>query len=220
MNLNNIDPEDIQDVLVKIERSFGFRFAENELAHVSTFGELCTVIENKMTGAPGHNCTTQQAFYRLRRGITAVTAIQRQHIFPDTDLRTVFPAGQRKRLVRRLNRQMGINTGLLHTPLWITCVILTTLLLSLPLFLVSWWLTVAGIILAVVFSFTANLFAVPSLQPQTAGKLAEKIARENYVKIRGPLPANKAEITPLIKEFFREELGLDDAALTPAATFN
>jgi acyl carrier protein len=36
-----IDPEDLGDVLVMLEKSFDFKFKDNELAHVKNYGELC-----------------------------------------------------------------------------------------------------------------------------------------------------------------------------------
>ena len=39
--LNNIDPEDLEDFLVKTETSFGIRFTGDELRYISTFGQLC-----------------------------------------------------------------------------------------------------------------------------------------------------------------------------------
>jgi hypothetical protein len=41
--LFNVDPDEISDVLVKIQKSFGFQFGDTELKDVKTFGELCDI---------------------------------------------------------------------------------------------------------------------------------------------------------------------------------
>ena len=46
--LKNIDPDDISDLLVKVEKSFDIKFGDTELMHISTFGELCDHIANKI----------------------------------------------------------------------------------------------------------------------------------------------------------------------------
>jgi NRPS condensation-like uncharacterized protein len=44
IELKDIDPEDIADVLQKVEKSFGFQFGDIELKDVMTFGEFCDII--------------------------------------------------------------------------------------------------------------------------------------------------------------------------------
>lgn len=38
--LKNIDPDDISDILVKIEKSFDIKFGDTELIQILTFGEM------------------------------------------------------------------------------------------------------------------------------------------------------------------------------------
>ena len=47
--LENIDIEDIELVLQKVEDTFEFRFVSNELINVTNFGELSDAIMNKIT---------------------------------------------------------------------------------------------------------------------------------------------------------------------------
>lgn len=76
--LNNIDPENIEDLLVKVEKSFNIKFVGNELIALLTFGELCDHIVNKIKLDHSDNCTTQQAFYKLRNAISLILKRQ-QH---------------------------------------------------------------------------------------------------------------------------------------------
>jgi len=57
--LQNIDPDDIGDVLVKVEKSFDIKFMGKELMHISTFGELCDHIMDKIQLDHSSDCTNQ-----------------------------------------------------------------------------------------------------------------------------------------------------------------
>jgi len=57
IELKNIDPEDINNVMLKVEESFGFTFGDTELKDVKTFRELCDIITQKVQG---DNTTTAQ----------------------------------------------------------------------------------------------------------------------------------------------------------------
>ena len=43
------DPEDVEDVLRVIEKSYTIRFQESELAHIRTFGELTDHVISKLS---------------------------------------------------------------------------------------------------------------------------------------------------------------------------
>ena len=78
IELKNIDPEDVGDVLKKVEKSFGFKFGDTELKDVKTFGELCDIITYKVQGDSTNDCTTQQAFYKLKTAISVTTTFPKK----------------------------------------------------------------------------------------------------------------------------------------------
>ena len=61
-HLKNVDPLDINDVLQKVQRSFGIKFNNDDLNNVATFGDLCNVIQSKIGLEHEDTCTTQHAF--------------------------------------------------------------------------------------------------------------------------------------------------------------
>ena len=78
--LKDIDPEDIEDLLVKIEQSFDIKFEGNELVHAKTFGQLCDHITNKIQLLNSADCTTQQAFYKLQINQRSQTGMTKRSI--------------------------------------------------------------------------------------------------------------------------------------------
>ena len=49
--LDNIDPEDFGDTLLKLEKSFGAKFADNSFKDAKTFGNICDIIESQINYA-------------------------------------------------------------------------------------------------------------------------------------------------------------------------
>ena len=48
--LGDYEDEDIFDVVLKLEKSFGLRFEKDAFSKVKTFGDLCYIIMSKVQG--------------------------------------------------------------------------------------------------------------------------------------------------------------------------
>jgi hypothetical protein len=46
--LKNIDHDDISDIFVKVEKSFGIKFNNIDLMHISTFGQFCMPTQKQL----------------------------------------------------------------------------------------------------------------------------------------------------------------------------
>src|SRR6266487_5227285 len=99
IELKNIHSDDISDVLERVQKSFGFKFGDKELKDVKTFGELCDIITNKIQGDNSNDCTTQQAFYKVRNAIATSLLTDKTVIMTDTDLATLFPRHDRRQKI-------------------------------------------------------------------------------------------------------------------------
>lgn len=101
IELRDIDAEDIEVLLLKVEDSFDIKFAESELEYVRTFGEMCDYIRKKIQLDHVDNCTTQQAFYKLRKVISKALSIDK--IKPDTLITEILSRKTKKKESRRLS---------------------------------------------------------------------------------------------------------------------
>lgn len=102
MKLKNIDPEDIIDLLSIIEESFKINFSQDELLYISTFGELCDHIKKKIKLDHSNDCTTQQAFYKLRNALLTPLNIPRSDVTTNTLLSDLLPTDSRKTHIREM----------------------------------------------------------------------------------------------------------------------
>ncbi len=215
--LKNIDPEDIEDLLIKVEDSFEIKFADNELAHVQTFGEICDHIKKKIQLDHIDDCTTQQAFYKLRSTLVSALHVDTEKITPDTLLQDLLPRRIRKSKAQQIEQSLGFKLSLLRPPHYVTGFLVLLLLTSLVALAFTWQFGLAGLGLSIgglwLAAKTGN-----ELDLKTVGQLAEKMTRENYLRSRrNPKTYNDNEIEKVLTDWFSNDLGIDKCKLTREA---
>jgi len=214
-----IDSEDSSYLLDKIEHSFDIQFGATELAHISNFGELCDHITNKIQLDNSTDCTTQQAFYKLRTSISWSLQLDNKTISTNTLLSEILPRHNRRSKTSKIEKDLGFKLSILRPPHWVTGLLSIFIVASLiGLFFVS----LIGFI-GLVFSFTClkiankigNEFSV-----KTVGDVAEKMSRENYLKVRrNSKTYNRNEIEKILSDLFCNELYIEKTKLTREARF-
>ena len=220
IKLKNVDSEDISDVLLKIEKSFGIKFGKTELNHVKTFGELCDTIKSKVQGDSLSDCTTQQAFYKLRNAIAETQLSNKESITPDTKLQVLFPRQNRRKNILQTEKILGFKTKVLRPKHWISGTFVLILVGSFVGLFFIWKIFLLVFISSIIGLSIANKFGI-EFDLQTMGQFAEKISRENYLKSRrNKATVNKNEIEQKVRELFSSDLYLDENVLKREATFN
>jgi len=217
--LCNIDPEDISDVLVKVEKSFGFKFGDTELKDTKTFGELCDIIISKVQGDNSNDCTTQQAFYKLRNAIADTLLIDKNGITPDTDLQKLFPKIIRRQSLKAIDEHLGFKTKILRPKHSITGTLAIIFIVSLIGLFVSWQAGLIGLTASIIAMTIATKLG-NEIDLLTVGQFADKLSREHYLKSRRiSTTVNRKEIEQKIKDLFIADLGLEEHQLTRQASF-
>ena len=219
VNLSNIDPEDVGDVLLKIERSFNIRFTDEDLTHIKTFGALCDLVVDKVKQVQSDSCTTQQAFYKLRNAINAKKPIEKCDLRPQTKLCELFPRDNRIEVVADLEEEMGLHMNLLRPKPGIVWAFVAALIVSVTVSLVYGVVGYIGTVISIAGLILAGKFG-KELKVKTLGDLSEKIAREHYLKCRRDASTvNRGEVGEKVKELFADYLSLEPAALKKEARF-
>ncbi|WP_300599118.1 acyl carrier protein [Niabella sp.] len=217
--LKNIDPDDISDILVKVEKSFDIKFGDTELLLITTFGELCDHIANKIQLHNTDNCTSQQAFYKLRDAIASTLQIDKKTIATDFSLAEFFPRQSRRLCITKLETHLGFKLNILRPPLLVTGILAVLLLAAFVTLFFDWRTGLAGFIFAIAGFWLANKTG-NELDLKTIGQVAEKMTREHYVKSRrNPWTFNKKEIGKILTDWFSDDLGLDKSKLTREVKF-
>lgn len=217
--LCNVDPDDISDVLVKVEKSFGFRFGDNELRDVKTFGELCDIITSKIPGENSSDCTTQQAFYKVRNAIAGVLALDKSSLMPDTALQNILPRNIRRQSIKAIDKELGFKTNVLRPKHSITGTLIVILLASFVGLFVFWQAGLIGLVFSIICLPLATKFG-NEFDLLTVGHFADKISREHYLKSRRiSMTTNKKEIAQKVKDLFIAELGIEESQLKRQSSF-
>lgn len=215
--LNTTLPEDLDDILRRVETSFNIRFEPIDLEHVTTFGGLCDIIISKIRLTAASNCTSQQAFYKLRRALASVTP--EATIAPDSQLALLLPQPARRKLWREVESQLGFKLDILGASPAVFRLIFLAFPVSLLLFFFSPTVACLGLVLATLAAVVAGETGT-TLQVLTVRECVEKMAREHYLHSRSsPATFNPLEVTRYVQELFRHGLYLPLSALGREAAF-
>jgi hypothetical protein len=211
--LENIDIEDIEQVLQKVENTFEFRFENNELMNIKNFGELSDAIKNKITLEHKENCTTQQAFNKLRK----ILIFEFNEITPKTELSLIFPKRNRLKLIRKVENKLNFKLNITEPKRIYTNLLLLVLGMSILSFFYDYRIAIFGISIAFFGIWATNKLG-KELNLENVGELAKKMKRENYLKSRrNSRTVNINEIEEIIIDLFSIELILNKSELTRKA---
>jgi hypothetical protein len=206
----NTESEDIEDVLKIVEQSYDISFAVNELAHVRTFGELCDHIITKIKLQDADDCTTQQAFYKLRETIAVSNQIDKNSIHSETTLTSVFPRQNRRKQIAEIENKLGLKLKALRPKHLITWTLAILCLGSIIGLFFNWKFGLIGFVSSLLLFKLASLTA-KEFNEKTVGQLARKMSQENYLMSRrNATTVNRKEIAKKIEELFIRTLGLEN----------
>ena len=219
-NLSSVDPDDLGDVLVKIEKSFNISFEDTSVRDVKTFGKLCDIVVEKVKHVNNESCTTQQAFYKIRNAINSTTAAPRELVKPQTKLEDIFPRDNRIVVINEIEREMGFQLNLLEPKQGVIAAFAFILAASVAGFFFQPMMACFGLAIALSGLALAGKFG-KELKVKTLGDLAEKVAKEHHLKCkRDASTVNRAEVAQKVKELFTSDLYLKSSVLTRDTRFN
>jgi hypothetical protein len=217
--LKNIDPGDLSDLLLKIEKLFGIKIGDKELMYISTFGELCDHIATKIQLDNLNDCTSQQAFYKLREAISSTLHIDAKSISTNSLLSDILPRQSRRSRIRKLEEQIGFKLNILRPPHWVTGTLLVVLFASFVGLFIYWQIGLLGLAFSIA-GLRLGSKVGNNLDLQTVGQIAEKMTRIQYLKSRrNSKTFNKNEIEKVLTDWFSYDLGIDKSKLTREAKF-
>ncbi|MFT3679059.1 MAG: hypothetical protein QM791_02230 [Ferruginibacter sp.] len=213
--LDDYEDEDIFDVVIKLEKSFGLTFEKDAFYNVKTFGDLCDIFTNRLQGDNSDDCTTQQAFYKVRNAIATTRFINAKSITLDTKLQEIFPRESRRQKIKELQSELNIKLKILDIKSWLGWTIFVGIVASLITFFFKWQFAITGLLFFIAVGWIAFKFFAKEFELTTVRQLTEKLATENYVDVRrrkGTI--NRQEILKVIIDTFSNDLGIDKTYLT------
>ena len=98
--LDQFEIENIEDVLPMFEKTFKIKLENDETEKLSDFNEFSDLIISKINLENDNLCTSQRAFYQFRNALKTEKIIDRNQIKPETELKTIFPKSNRRKIVK------------------------------------------------------------------------------------------------------------------------
>jgi len=212
------DGDVMDEILTTVESSFNLKFSTYELQHVTTFGELCDIIISKITLQEVSDCTSQQAFYKLRKALSFIAPTAT--VLPSTELKYLLPWRKRRQLWRLVEKQLGFTHNLIGMSGTAAVAVATAFLASLAALFINAADGATGLISTVVAAIILDKTG-RSLRANTVRECIEQMIREQYLKSRSnPNTFNRTEVVEQLQALFIDRLALEPSALTRDARFS
>ena len=206
-------PEDIEDTLRLIEKSYDIKFEGNELGHIRTFGELTDHIISKIKLQYQDDCTDQQAFYKLRTAIQQIKTADKSAITPKTYLNDLFPRHSRRKEIKKIEKHLAFDLNALRPRYMVTNSLIILLLTSIVGLFIKWQFGVAGLVLAICGLWVSEKTG-KEFKDKTLGELTDRITRLNYTKSRRHTGTmNTKDLKHKIEKLFVDNLGLQERTI-------
>jgi acyl carrier protein len=206
-------PEDIEDTLRLIEKSYDIKFEANELGHVRTFGQLTDHIISKIKLDDKNDCTDQQAFYKLRTSIEQVKGLKTSTISPMTHLTELFPRQSRKIEISKIEKQLAVDLKVLRPRHAVTYSLIILLVLSIVGLFIKWQFGVIGLVVSISGLWASEKMG-KEFKDKTLGELTDRMTQLNYTKSRRqPGTMNTKEVKDKIEKLFVDNLGLEEKTI-------
>lgn len=203
--------------MVKIEKSFGLTLKTDSFKNARTFGDICDIISSMIELEHADDCTTQQAFYKIRESIAKIQFLGKNTITPNSDLEGLIPRKRRQHTILKIRKESGLSLKILEPKGWISVTLFFGLLASIVALFFNSRYGLLGLG-AIIFGFQLASRFGKEFSVKTVGDAATMAARENYIKSRRNLKTvNRQEIVNKIEEVFIHDLDLDPSVLTREA---
>ncbi|MCU0443955.1 MAG: hypothetical protein MUE85_03495 [Microscillaceae bacterium] len=198
--LEKIDFEDLNDLIAQIETAFAIQFAENELSSKMSVAELCEKVLPKIKAEAVNDCTTQQAFYKLRQILRSVSG--HQVIKPQTKLKTIFPKGKLRNSIQKIEKELQIENLFWVAPT-LAGLGLGIGVVGLFFSLILHWTNGMYLFLSIFFISIISMQTFKVFRFQTVGELSQYLTNFHYFQARrNAYTYNPHEVKKIIKEWF------------------
>lgn len=206
--LDKYEIENIEDLIPEIEKMYNFTFENEELINAKNFNDFTELIIGKIDLENVESCTTQQAFYKLRKSISEVGILEKNKLNTETKLKEIFPRKNRRELVKSLEENIGFKLNIINPPLLLSISLLIFGIVSFILLFISVKIGIIGLGITIL-GFQLSLKFGKEIQLNSIRELVAKITTENYLSLRTESNTiNRKELKKVILEWVSENSGI------------
>lgn len=209
--LAEYDGLDIDEIIITIEKSFDIKIDDKDSNGIKTYGDFETLILSKINGDEKNDCTSQQAFYKLRNIISETFNINKEDIKLETKLDQIFPKKNRIKNIQLLEKELSIkNKFLTHSA--IQFIVLFMVFSSSVIFL--YFNSLYAIILFSIGMILSEELKTKKFAFNDIREVSEFLKNENYKNSRKNTNSfNPIEIKDIVKNIFSDKLDIEKSKL-------
>lgn len=206
--LDKYEIENIEDLIPEIEKMYNFTFENEELINAKNFNDFAELIIGKIDLENVESCTTQQAFYKLRKSISELGILEKNKLNTETKLNEIFPRKNRRKIVKRLEENIGFKLNIISPPLILFNSLLVIGIVSFLLLFIKLKIGIIGLGISTLGFYLSTKYG-KEIQLNSVRELVEKITNENYLNIRTERNTiNRKELKKVILEWVSENSGI------------
>lgn len=210
--LDQFEIENIEDVLPMFEQTFKIKLKNEETEKINNFSEFSDLIISKIEFENDNLCTSQRAFYKFRKALENENIIDRNQIYPNTELKSIFSKKNRRKKVKRVEQILGYKLDVLAPSQITVNILFFTFVLSFIGLFFAWKIALIGISISVLGFYLTKY--TNRLEKHTVRGLIEKNTAQHYFKIRNSENSfNRNEFKAVILEWFSENAGIEKEKL-------
>ncbi len=218
MKNNKFESEELEDLdyaLQEFENQYEIHFNQDELNSIENIEQLIEAITNKFDYESSDDCTSQQAFYKLRNALNNLN-IGNQNISPNTNLAELIPRKNRIQKVKEIEAELGFKLDVLQPKNWIFYSAIFLWIGLIPLvFFHFFYALILAIFNYYFFSFVFK--KGKEFKVSIVGALVNKVVSENYFRVRRTSNTiNKIEFKRVVLEWFSERIDMNKEELKSA----
>lgn len=206
--------EDLELAIMRFEQDYGVTYANDAFTNVKSIAELINVICAPISKENKVDCTSQQAFYKLKSVLQkyADGAV----ITPTSQLEMLIKRKHRISTIKNIESELGFELKVLK-PIELVEVTLWAVLLCLivMLFYIPFYALVGGVIWFLVSE--AIYKNAKEFKAETVGELVKQMVMNNYFKSRrDPNTINEQELRKVVVSYLADLVGLTEEELLEA----
>lgn len=210
--LDIFEIEDIEDVIPMFEEAFKIKLESEETEKLNNFNEFSDLIISKVKFENDDLCTSQRAFYQLRKALEAENIINNNQLSPNTDLKSIFPKKNRRRNIKKVERNLGYEINVLASSQMTVNILFFLFALSFIGLFFFFKIAFLGIVISIMGFYLTKFTS--RLDRRNIRELIKKNTAQNYFKIRNNESSfNRSEFREVILEWFSANAGIDKEKL-------
>lgn len=201
--IKGIESEEFEDVLNQFLILYKIELKNEELIVIKSFKELVNLVLENVTYHESLDCSSQQAFYKLKRSIYLNSDYSKE-ILLTSELNEILPKKNRRKVIKRIEHDLGFKLNVLQPKEWILKTLFVFILLSFVMLFIKFSVgfpMLLSLILLLKFVYKYS----KEFKGDIFRDLVEQVASENYFNVRKDKETiNKKEFEKVIYKWFSQ----------------